>query len=460
MATITGAVSKAYISSLNFLDKRDYLNQVFDTTGETPTMVDDLELTQRMQVTDVPSFRHTEAQYRFKAANILSVGAEDGQSAGEALDVVFDATAEAYDGALAGHGGDAAYPVPGELAMLPSKKIGRVYSVSTNTAKIKPLRATDILNPGGTTVVAEQKIIFFSGTFGDGSGDPTTRQPEWVLSENTVQIHKEAGEITGLQKVSAVEVNYKGKPYLMYKVQWDTYLRHKMKMAGAFLFGKQASGLDADGKTWYTTQGLRSYIFEGDGVTKTTGGVTKQVTTLDFATDWLDLSRKLDKNQAPKEYWAYIGGDLNAALDLELADLNGIKNSLDFSSFGSGNASKRAVDLGFDSFRIFNRTYHKKQLAFLDHKGLYGAPGFDFASEAYLVPTDKIKIDGGNEVSDRIRMRIMSGDGTNFYPHHEAVTGKLAPTPTNTTSVLHISYETVAGLQVCGTEHFAAIYKS
>jgi len=76
MATITGAVSKAYISSLNFLDKRDYLNQVFDTTGETPTMVDDLELTQRMQVTDVPSFRHTEAQYRFKAANILSVGAE------------------------------------------------------------------------------------------------------------------------------------------------------------------------------------------------------------------------------------------------------------------------------------------------------------------------------------------------------------------------------------------------
>lgn len=452
MASIIGVNSKEYISSLNFMDKRDYLNQVMDVTNEQATIVDAMELTDRVKVTDVPEYIHTENAYLFKAAAIdavTGVGAEAGDGAGEV--VKFTITA----------GTDNALPIKGELAMFVSKKVGIVTSVNTGTLEVivKPLSTATILNPSGTTLVNGQSVIFFSQASAEGSDDPDTRQSEWAKSKNNIQIHKEAGEITDLQKVSAVEVIYNGKPYIMYKVQHDAFTRHKMKMSNALLFGQQSAVVDGDGKTAYTTQGLRNYILSGDGTTKLTGGIAKTYTggSLDKAA-LKDFSRRLDKAQAPDEYWGYVGGDLWAEIDDLLASVDGVKYSLNFGSFGAGDPKKRAIDLGFDTFKIYGRTFHMNKLKVLDHKGLFGATGFNFGSEGYFIPTDKIKIDAGGGTSDRMLLRVMAGDGTNFYPHMETVTGKLAPNPTNTKSVLHVSYQTIAGLQVCGTDHFGMLY--
>jgi hypothetical protein len=453
MAVIVGNASKEYISSLNFMDKRDYLNQVLDVTNESSTLVDALEFTDRVKTTEVPSYIHLENVKLFKAAavNAVSVTASlVGDAAGESIEFTITA------------GTNSALPVKGELAMFTSKKIGIVTSVvsGTLTVTVKPLSTSTILNPSGTTVVNGQNVIFFSAAAAEGSDDPDVRQPEWIQSKNNIQIFKEAGEITDLQKVSAVEVTYGGKPYVMYKVQHDAYTRHKMKISNALLFGQKSAVVDGDGKTAYTTQGLRASIFGGDGDTKLTGGITEQYSTLDKA-DIRSLNRKLDKNMAPDEYWGYVGGDLWADIDDLLMTFDGVKYGQSFVSFGSGanGGRDKAVSLGFDSFKMYGRTFHMNKMKLLDHSGLFGATGFDFASEAYFIPTDKIKIDAGGGTSDRILMRVMAGDGTNFYPHMETVTGKLAPTPTNTKSVLHVSYQTIAGLQVCGTDHFACLYK-
>lgn len=430
------------------MDKRDYLNQVLDVTNESSTLVDALEFTDRMKVTEVPSYIHLENVKLFKAAAVESVSATAsliGDAIGESIEITITALT------------NSALPVKGELAMFPSKKIGIVTSVVGLAITIKPVSTTVAINVA-SQVTAGTQVIFFSAAAAEGSDDPDVRQPEWTQSKNNIQIFKEAGEITDLQKVSAVEVIYNGKPYVMYKVQHDTYQRHKMKISNALLFGQQSAVVDGNSKTAYTTQGLRSYIFNGDGTTKLTGGVTEQYSTLDKA-DFRSLNRKLDKNLAPDEYWGYVGGDLRADIDDLFPTFDGVKYSLSFASFGNGDAKKRAIDLGFDSFRMYGRTFHMNKLAVLDHSGLFGATGFDFASEGYFLPTDKIKIDAGGGTSDRILMRTMAGDGTNFYPHMETVTGKLAPNPTNTKSVLHISYQTIAGLQICGTEHFAALYK-
>lgn len=435
---------------MNFMDKRDYLQEVFDVTNEQATIVDALELTDRVKITDSVYYNHTENQYLFKAATVnavTGVGAELGDGAGEVVKLTINE--------------DSALPIKGELAMFVSKKVGIVTSVNTGTLEIiiKPLVASAILNPSGTTIVNGQSIIFYSQASAEGTDDPDTRRSEWVLSKNNIQIHKEAGEITDLQKVAAVEVIQGGKPYIMYKVQHDAFTRHKMKMSNALVFGQQSAVVDGDGNTAYTTQGLRNYIKSGDGTTKLTGGIAKTYSagSLDKAA-LKDFSRKLDKAQAPSEYWGYVGGDLWAEIDDLLASVDGVKYSLSFGSFGMGDAKKRAIDLGFDTFKIYGRTFHLNKLKVLDHKGLFGAVGFNFGQEGYFIPTDKIKIDAGGGVSDRMLLRVMAGDGTNFWPHMETVTGKLAPVPTNSKSVLHVSYETIAGLQVCGADHFGMLY--
>lgn len=460
MATIIGANTKEYISSLNFLDKRDYLQQVFDVTNESGTLVDILEMTGRVKNTDVPEYTHTENQYLFKAMQIATCAITSGDVAGE--DITFTTTV----------GTENALPLVGELIMFSvNKKVAQVtqVTVATRTVVAKPLDQATAINPTlagpAGTIVANQWVIVFSQAAAEGTDDPSTRQSEWIQSKNFVQIFKGAGEITDLQKVSAVEVNYNGKPYIMYKVQYDTFQRHKMNMSNALLFGEKSSNTDSTylGGKVYTTQGLRKYITSGDGSVKTTGGVVEQYTkssgvvVTGSAGDIRALNRALDKNQAPDEYMGYIGGDLYAWLDEGLAALEGVKYGINYSAFGTGDAKKRAIDLGFDSFRLYGRTFHLQKLKVLDHKGLFGATNFDFSYEGYFVPQDKIKVDAGGGTSDRMLLRVMSGDGTNFYPHMETVTGKLAPTPTNTKSVLHISYQTIAGLQVCGTEHFAML---
>lgn len=450
--TIIGVNTKDYISTLNFLDKRDILNQVIDTTNEQSTIVDAMEMTGRVQITDVPDYVHFENQYLFKSPQIASVAASpNGDAAAEDIQfTLVDGTDPDW------------VPVVGELVMFQNKKIAIVHTVSSLTITASPLDQATAINTGGTAIAANQYVIFFSMGAVEGSDDPSTRKAEWVRSQNNVQIFKEAGEITDLQKVSAVEVLYNGKPYVMYKVQHDAYVRHKMKIANALMFGKQskldASGTALGGKV-YTTQGLRNYIFSGDGQVKTTGGVTKQYTSGSLAmADLRDFSRKLDKNQAPSEYWGYVGGELWADLDDLLTKDERVKYGINFDSFGNSDPKKRAIDLGFDSFKIYGRTFHLSKLPVLDHKGLFGATNFDFNKEGYFIPTDKIKIDAGGGTTDRMLMRVMAGDGTNFFPHMETVTGKLAPVPTNSKSVLHVSYQTIAGLQVCGTDHFGCLY--
>lgn len=468
MPNIQGANSKEYISSLAFMDQRDYLADVLDVTNEQATMVDALELTGRTKITKVQEYIHTENVQLFKNCVIVGMSVTAGRiglSAGHPVDFTMGAN-------------NTFLPVVGELAMFQNKKVGivTVATMSTGLVTVTPLGTTGNSNilGGAVPILTGQSCIFFSAASGEGSDDPQSRRAEWIQSKNQVQIIKESGEITDLQRVAGVEVKYGGKNYIMYKVQMDALNRLKLKISNALTFGyKSKSGVngalfDANGGMIITTQGLRPHIFGGDGTDKLTGGVTQQVAGAVAKTDYRALFRALDKRQAPKEYWAYVGGDLRADTDdLFGSGLGttaagvGLQYSIDFSSFGKGDSKKRAIDLGFDSVRIYGRTVHFNTMPLLDHSGLFGATNFDFGSEGYFIPCDKIKIDGGSGTQDRLSMRFMDGDGQhNFGKYHEAVTGKLAPTPTNSKSVLHVSYQAIVGLHLCGTDHFGAIFKT
>lgn len=467
MAALIGKVDKAYISSINFLDQRDILEQVLDVTSEDAQFLDIMELTGRTKVTDVPEYDHFENTYQYRKGVVSSVDTTyNGNSADERLRFTLTSVEEAK-------------PKRGDLVMFQpnttagAKKMGYVLQVTGYVVDVIPLYSGATIDPNGTPIGSNQVVAFFSNTSPEGSSDPESKRPEFKRSRNFVQIFKNSAKITDLQKVSKVEVKYGGKEYIMYKLQHDALSKHRLDMAFAFLTGRKGKFneyISDGGLTFgsndltYTTQGLRHYVLEGDGPsgfgTLTTGGVDKALGgTIDRAAI-RDVNRKLDKTGAPKDYFAFAGGDIAADLDEVVTQIAGIKESIDYSAFGTGDARKRAIDLGIDSVRLYGRTWHVKRLSAFDHPEVFaaeaGSEKFNFEKELYLVPTDKIKADASGDLYDRICVRYMSGDGTDLM-YMETLTGKLAPNPTSDAAVLQVGYQTVAGLQAVGLRQFAIV---
>lgn len=456
MALLTGTVDKTYISSLTLMDEREILHQVLDTTSEDATIVDIFEMTGRMVQTDQPTYNHKTNDYIFRSGTISAIdGTNNGELVGTNETLVITLTT------------DAELPIVGEVALLANKRQGIVTAVNTGTrvVTISPdssAGAGDTLNPGGTQITTTQKVSFFSGAYGEGSDDPTTKKPTFKDSQNQIQIFKTAREITDLQKVSTIEYEYDGKKFVLYKMQHDALLEHRAKIAYQFLVGKKASTLDANGKTVLRTQGLRQYILNGDGTVLTSGGVNTPLTTTITLANLRTHSRSLDKRGAGKEYWFWLGGDLGADLDDVLPALGTVINGgITYNSWGTGDGKQKAIDLGVDSFKVYGRVFHKKIIPAYDHPEVFApSTAFDYGSEGYLIPGGKTKIDYSGATVDSLRCRYMSNDGTDFGKWNEVLTGKLAPTPTNTSSVLHISYQSIMGLEALGIRQFGIFSKA
>jgi hypothetical protein len=444
-----GAVNKTYISSQAFMDQRDILEEVLDVTSEDATILDIMELTGKFKVTDVPEYSHFENQYLYRAATVLGTWTGGGTNA----NLVGIIASDQFLGV------EQSLPLVGELAMLQNKKIGIVVAVDAGTREItiKPMSAAagDALG----VPAAGQTVIFWSNAQPEGSEDPAGRKPQFTRSENSIQIFKTSAEITDLQKVSKIEVKYGGKNYVMYKLQHDTLQKHRMDIAHAMLVGQKSKTTDTSGEPVYTTQGLRRYILGGDGTVNTSGGHDIPLSSAVSLSNLRTMSRTLDKRGAPKEYWFWTGGDLRADLDDLLIALPGVVNGIVYNSWGIGDGKKRALDVGVNSFKLYGRTFHVKDILAYDNPQVFAATNFNFAGEGYLIPTGKIKADKSGTLADRICVRYMSGDGTDFK-HMETLTGKLAPTPTETKSVLKVGYQSIMGLQVAGVRQFGIFSKA
>ena len=454
MPFLTGTTNKSYISSIALLDERELLDQVLDTTSEDATIVDIFELTGRMVQTDQITYYHKTNDYVFRSGTISAV---DATNNGERVASVNETLVLTLTT-------DEELPIVGETALLKNKKQGFVSAVNTGTrvVTISPFDNTTgkTLNPGGTEILATQKVTFFSAAYGEGTDDPSSKRPTFKTSSNQIQIFKTAREITDIQKVSTVEVNYGGKRYILYKMQHDCLLEHRAKIAYQFLIGQRATTTDANGNTVWRTQGLREYILNGDGVDLTTGGNNIALTTTITLANLRAMSRALDKRGAGDEYWFWTGGDLSADLDEVLTGLEGVKNGIVYNSWGIGDGQKKALDLGVDSFKIYDRTFHKKKIKAYDHPEVFApSTDFNFGSEGYLIPAGKIPVDASGNKIDALRTRFMAGDGTDLK-WNEFRGGRLADPKTESKAVLKFSYESVMGLEAVGIRQFGIFSKA
>lgn len=442
MAILVGATGKDYISSISMLDEREIWQQVLNVTNEDATLLDLLQLTDKMSMVTQPTYSAFFNNYLFRSGVMSAVDATtDGQSAGE--NIQFTLTA------------DAELPLVGDIAMFTNKQTATVISVNTSTRVVvaQPESSSYIINPSGTAVAAAQKVIFFSNTHSEGGTDPSGRRPDLSRTENSIQIFKNANKITDLQKAATIEVMYGGEKKILFKMQHDTLMMHRAAISNAFLVGSKAkytpSGASYDA---YKTQGLRKYILGGDGSVYTTGGVSVSASGSPSQANFKTMSRTLDKRGAPSEYHLWVGGDFGANLDDLLTTLTPfVQGGIQYNDWGSGDAKQRSIDLGVSSFKIYDRTFHKKTIKVFDHPELFGATGFDFSNEAYLVPAGQIGVDASGEKQNYISGKYMEVNGKQTY---EFVGGKLAPRPTDDEAALKWSYESICGLQVVGTRLF------
>lgn len=433
---MTGQVDKKYVSSIDLLDAREILNQALDIQNEEYSFMDVMELTNRMAVTSEPTYNHAvnEALYELGVVSAVS-------GTGTTISVTLTAATAGACKAT-------------DICIFPNGQQGYVKAKSTDAAPVLTVVSVD-----GTAItsatVAGDNLSFFTNAAGEGSGSP---EPEhWGLTfyGNQVQTYTAKFSITDIQKVSKIEVVYGGQPYYMYKGQHDVFKKFRanigfsmlLSIASAANFGATTASItDAAGKPVQTTRGLNSYV-ETYGINETLA--TSTTIALD---DIMTLNRALTAARCPRSYEVYVSDEFSMLWDNYF---NALNNSSQLAQAGRYTINQN-LDLGVKSVAIYGRDYHKIPMPQLDHAQVTnytGAPA-SVSKAAFLVPMGNVAVDNGGNTLPRIRMRYMSGDGTDLR-YKEILTGGMAPTPTIDDGNLSVSYRATFGLEVLGAQQFA-----
>ena len=431
MATDTGAINRTYLSSVSFLDQREILKNVLDV-AESESFLDVLDYMGRA----VPTA--TIAYDNFVNNSLYAKATLDNDPSGAAAGGSMTVSIGASD----------VYPAVGEIMMLKSGKQAIVTALDASIASNGTFTVKAIDTIGESDAESGDTVVFISNAHTEGSGANLMRKSNLTKSQNRVQIFKTKTSITDLAAGSKIEVEYKGKPYYFIKQQHDAFLKHRLDVAYGMLYGKGGTTSDADGNTINLTKGLHTYISEkSNDINVASGG---SVAVADFST----ISRLLDKSRGPAEYMILAGGEIDNAIDTGLATADPFKSGgVQYNAFNG--SQDQAVALGFESFRFFGRTYHKKRLQALDNVEVTNpVDAFKFDEYAYFIPDGQMKVAMGEGSVDRIRTRYLElHDGTTTR-YREKLLGGLAPTPTSETDTLDVVYTSIEGLEVVGPEQF------
>lgn len=432
MATNAGAINRSYLSSVSFLDQRDILKQVLDVE-DNESFLDLMDVMGRANPSSQIEYNH------FVNSDLYAKGTVDndpaGASAGSTMTVSLSA--------------GSVTPLVGELMMTKDQKVAIVTAIGSSGNDIT-VRAVDTI--AETDIESGDTVVFFSNANAEGTGANLMRKSNLTKISNSVQIFKTKTSITDLAAGSKVEVEYKGKPYYFIKQQHDAFLKHRLDIQYAMLYGAGGTTTDADGNTIHLTKGLHRYI--NDGGSLQNAATAGSIDVDDFSA----LSRKLDKARAGSEFMILAGGEIDNAIDIGLATADPFKSGgVQYGTFNG--SSEQAVKLGFESFRFFGRTFHKKRLQALDNGQVTNpVDAFKFDGYAYFIPSGKVKVEHGGGQIDRISTRYLElHDGTTTR-YREKLLGGLAPTPTSETDTLDVVYTSIEGLSVVGVDHFGWLY--
>jgi hypothetical protein len=428
-----------YISSLSFLQHsfvqgREILSSVLDVQNEEDTFLDVMQSLGKLKPTSQPVYHAfvNEALYKNNVVTISEAGSGTGLQDKISVSSIGNARV-------------------GDLMMGASGEIYLITKIdATDGISFVPVDGTGTASDydGG-----DETFVVFSNAQGEGSGSPDPIKYGLTKQSNRVQIFKNKYRISDVAKASKVTVEYKGKPYFMYKGTFEALMRFRADISNALMFGKGSGDfyagatvgdMNIGGNAVQTTNGLREEL--------KSGGILNSSSPFAYSSSVLgtlsSLTAALNKARAPKDYWMWVGTAANIKIDDALNNLNGGLSGARF------NVDGKEIDLGVDKFSLYGRTWNKKQMSILDHNEL--GSSVTGSGEIYLVPTGQIKVAGGGGSQDYLQVRYLEGDGNN-YSFRETLTGGLAPTPTSADAILDVNYQAIMGLEVLGKEHCALV---
>lgn len=289
-----------------------------------------------------------------------------------------------------------------------------------------------------------QEIFIYGNMFGEGSGQPLSRQSRVIKYTNNLQIIKENYDISNTEKnvvtwIPFTDAKSGRKGYLWtLKGEGDTYKRflnyremsclNNTKLNNVAISNAQASA----GTPIKATNGLIPEILAGGQV------INYSSITSWTINDGLTMVKALDKDKGAKENLFLAG--INLSLDVDTEMRNTFQNGgVVFGFFGDG-GKEQAVNMQFDSFQLGNYTFHKKTYDPFNDAQTWGAVGYTYANEAMIIPTDKRMDYQSKEMADSIRVRHL-----------------VAPDGSDNREIKHVSVDM---FQIDGSDRFECRYVS
>ena len=281
----------------------------------------------------------------------------------------------------------------------------RVYvtDITGTVVTVVPTEATVTLS-AADFVTGDELSIFANGS-DEGTNQPAGRFSGTRKQSNYLQIIKETLQVTGTQMTDQLwfnEISYagsNGKSISAYytKGQEEAEYRMALAMEGACLFGKKNTNttnlLDPEtGKALKLTEGTYSYMeSQGNIVNYTPGSFT--------VSKFNEINKIADKEVAPMHYCAFLGIDIHDELDDTFVDYNKDTN-ISFTKEVTG--GKKSIDIGFEMLRKSGRQYGFKRLQCFSNAKTYGAPGYDYSSQAMFIPLGMNKSSDSNGTSSKL----------------------------------------------------------
>jgi hypothetical protein len=430
----TGTATKQYYSLINFLDTREILKQIVDIQNDQG--LTEIFKPSRYFVTPQETFHHFVNESLFKIADTTGQTVTGSGTATITATLTFATSGYVRKGCM--------------IYFPTGAAVGYVTNVVTTSAlDVLTIKSVDGSN---ITSVAGDKYGVSGITVGEASQNPTNIRFGLTKYFNRIQVFREVNDITDIQTASTVEVEFEGKPYIVYKDLWEKLVLLKGNVNANFFAGKQsATGFGdavptapADPYTSNPTsfgRGLYDYITTY-GQTGTAGATG---TFAPGTGDMTTIITKLLAAKAPKSLFWWNGSLANNIIDIGLKNLG-----------SSGVTSVRIVidgkegDFEIDKFSWGGFSFQKMVMGILDSQELF--VNTVFPKYAYLVPDDKVKVEGGDGYLPRISARyfksqVARNQGDDIW--EEWHTGALAPTgATSDTDIWRANFQTRQGLEV------------
>lgn len=436
MASI-GTGQKSYYSLINFLDTREILKQIVDI--ENDEGLAEIFKPSRYFVTPQETFHHLVNESLFK---------------------IFDTTANTVTGTgtaaitATGTVATSGYVRKGTTIWFPTgAAVGYVTNVTTSGGKDTLTIAS--VDGSNITTAAGDKYGVSGVTLGEKSLAPSNVRFGLTKFFNRIQTFREVNAMTDVQNASTVEVEFEGKPYIVYKDLWEKLLLLKSSVNASLFAGRQSATGYGDavptaalvdpitGFPTSFTQGMYQYILNyGKSASVATPGT---MVIADLGT----IVAQLLAAKSPKNLFWWSGTSASVVVD------NFLKN---LASSGVTSARMmvdgREIDMMVDKFSYGSFNFQKSSMGILDSQEQF--VNTVYPKYAYMVPDDKVKVEGGDGYLPRISVRyfksqIARNQGDDIW--EEWHDGALAPTgPIGAEKVWNAHFDTQQGLEMLGAQ--------